>query len=696
MSIEQDSLRPVADEMALLLSGEDGAAAVFTMQRLGLLSTLAENTAGASRARSGTVGLWEPTAQGYERSEARRAEWSRWANVPSIPRKGTRKRVLLLGESVARGYFYDPGLTAAQALESSLTAAWGEPVEVVDLAKVDLLIPELISLSDTALALEPDVLVVFAGNNWFTRSERDRCLEAATLRTSGVAGYKKLREQRLSALVENHIRPHFARLSMRQPIVLIIPEFNLADWRLDAEADAPWLPDGRNRRWLECRSAARSALASGCLDAAQILAREMVELDGGTAASGWTVLADCARGMGNPAAARDYLENARDSQTWNNTPQTPRTLSIVQRALRESALPGRIAVVDLPRYFSDRQLGELPGSHLFLDYCHMTAEGIRLAMAAAASEVAMLLDADRPAPDLERLVESAPRPSARLEAEAHFAAAIHCAHWGQGIPVVSYRCQKAARLSCEVATAMREYLEIQIRRAPTWTCEAVERLSNLATPALRRYVLSFGQAKLFDPILLPTIADALQQNGLPALALLDELRKQERNLSDRPLDLLSPYHRPSWADRDWLGWPTYFWRAYSSTSRYPWVARAPHEVVFELACRRGDTEPGDCQLRINGTSVARFTLSSEWKNFRFSAPADLVQAGVNWLEIDWPQGISKSEEKIERIAADHECGRPTPLLPVFAEIFSLRAVQSASPGDTLSTHEGLNDAPGRR
>lgn len=80
-------------------------------------------------------------------------------------------------------------------------------------------------------------------------------------------------------------------------------------------------------------------------------------------------------------------------------------------------------------------------------------------------------------------------------------------------------------------------------------------------------------------------------------------------------------------------------------------------------------------MRINGTCVAHLPLSAIWSTVHFSAPAELVQSGVNWLEIDWPLDLSAGEEEIEHIALAHEQGRVFPLLPVFAEIASLSAVQ---------------------
>jgi hypothetical protein len=663
-------LKSLADEMARLLSGSDGENAVLLMERLGLLSLPERNRSGT---QPGFVGIWKAGPKGYERSADMRHEWRLWADVELIPPKGERKRVLLVGESVARGYLYDPDFNPAKALEAALPAVLGQPVEIIDLAKINLTGPQLMGLLGTVPALEPDILIVFAGNNWLLADKRDRYLEAAALRAGGALALKARREQSLAAFVDI-LRQQLNELSARLPVVLLVPEINLVDWRLDGKTDAPWLPLGRNRRWLECHQAALSALASQRFDEAAALAQEMVDLDGGTAASGCTILADCARGMGDLTTARTYLERARDAHLWDFTHQTPRAVSVIQQALRDCALPSRISVVDLPSCFATWQGGELPGRRLFLDYCHLSAEGIRVSMAATALAVANLLDGDRPLSGIESLANEIPTPCPYIEATTHFTAAIHSSYWGQSGSFVSYLCDEAARQSPEVAQAMRAYLEIQTRNAPIWTCSAFDRLSAVAPPFLRSYILR--NPKLFEPVLLPAIAEALEKNGLPSLVFLDELRQNERGLSDRPCDLLDSYYRATLEDLDWIEWPTHFQRAYSPISRYPWVSRVPREVTFTLNCRRtGATGPGECQVRINGTCVIPLPLTHEWSTFHFSASSNLVRSGVNWLEIEWPIDLPDGKEKIEHIAREHEHGRLFPLLPAFAEISSLTAVQ---------------------
>lgn len=553
-----------------------------------------------------------------------------------------------------------------------MPAALGQPVEVVDLAKTDLTASQLAALVSTApAALKPDALVIFAGNNWLLSDKRDLRLEAAALREEGSLGLKARREQRLATFAAT-LRQQLHELSAQLPIVVVVPEINLVDWRFDGKADAPWLPSGSNRRWLECRQASLSALASQRLDEAAALAREMVDLDGGTAASGWAILAECAQDTGDLAAARTCLEKARDAHVWDFTHQAPRTVSVIQQALRECALPGRVSVVDLPSCFAAWTGGELPGRRLFLDYCHLSAEGIRVSMAATALEVADLLDAGQARPDIGSLVNEIAPPAPYTEATAHFVGALQASHEGQPASFVSYLCQEAVRQSRDITQEMRECLEIRTRRAPTWACTAFQRLSSVTTPLLKRYILL--SPKLFESVLLPAIAEALEINGLPSLTFLEELRKDERSLTERPSDLLDPYYRMGLEDLDGLDWPSHFRRAYSPTSRFPWVSRFSGEVGFTLNCRRaGAAGPGEGQVRINGTSVARLPLTHEWSTFRFSAPSHLVRSGVNWLEIDWPLDLPSGEEEIESIAREHEQGRLIPLLPAFAEISLLTA-----------------------
>jgi hypothetical protein len=717
MTVEQDQgLRLMAQEMAEALS-RDGAAAVALMQRFGLLAGLAKNSAthDAAPDRTGRIGIWEPRGAAepgaYERSAALRAHWPYWADVQTIPAKGEKKRIVLLGESVAYGFFYAPGFTPAQVLERLVSDILGTAVEVVDLARAGLLAAELGALAGGALALEPDLCVIFAGNNWLPGElpppfSLERSLEAAVLREGGVSAYKELRERKLFEQVETQMRRSFGKLAQAVPVVLMVPDFNLADWPLDPEVDAPWLPAGGNRRWLECRAAARRALSAGEIETARGLAREMLDLDGGTAGSGWVLLADCARrssGAGDLAAARACREKARDARLWDNDRKGTWTHGKIQEALRLWGAEAGAAVVDVPAVFAAWQHGELPDRRLFLDFCHMSAQGIRVAMAAAAQETARRLDGALPVPTLEELVAQAPAPSPRLEAEACLTAGFFNAHFGQHGEPMAHFFREAAR-SPEVAGILRESLELQVRRAPFWARAAAARLaSSLLTSQLRDRLLATGR-EFFSAEMLTAMADSLEAEGRPARAFLDELQRGERSLSEIPQDLLAPYNAPSMVDRNVLWEGSYFYRAYSTVSSFPWVCRAPHEVGLVLTCRRTAAVHVPCQVLVNGAPLLVISPGAAWETFRFTASASQVRAGVNWLEIRWSADLPPGEERIAQAAEEIENGRPYSLVPVFAEIHTFtaalrrdsRAREQGAVDDEALVGAGADDAAGSR
>jgi hypothetical protein len=678
---DDDILKALSMRIARDLTEASGQGSLDTLFRFDLLAGGSADDLPPSAGRQGWVGIWKRQSDGsHARAPEHSAEWNLWADISVIPEKSDKRRVVLVGESVARGYFYDPLLTPSKVLAEMLEAAdVPGQAEVVDLARSDIGGLALIQLMMEALALQPDLLVMFAGNNWsqaptLMNNGLERALGGTVLREQGVPGLKAHLERKLSELIRGQIRQALGALASRVPLVIVIPEFNLADWHLEGEVDPPILSTGANRLWLEAYEAARQALAENRLDDAEANAMRMIEVDGGTAASGFTLLADCKRRRGLNDQARELLENARDSHSWETAAQQPKTLLLIQQALRQAATLPNISVVDLPRMFQEWSGGELPDRRIFLDYCHHTAEGIRLAMAATAQVVAPRLGG-RNLPSAY-FVAATREPDPVLAGEAHFAAAIHNAHWGQGFDIVYHHCREAAKASPRVARLMQLYLSIKARRAPFWMCEELEPLVRESV-SLGRYVLAYTPPrKTFDRILLQAGAEALEHAGFPVRAALDELLRREHGVTpEQSSDLCSSDYRESWADRDWRWAATAYHIAHSPKTRFSLVCQSSHCITLELTCRRRGAQPGDpvCQLRFNSLPLREIAATPDWCTWRVTVPASLVSPGINSVEIVWPADPEAPVESLQREARHLELGLGYDLLPTYGQIHSFKA-----------------------
>jgi len=695
-SPQEAALRDLAVSMARALSASNGDSPLHLAHNLGLLSETAGIDDLAPHTSAGWIGIWEPKTEDgesfYQRSRAHFTEWSKWADVERIPRKGTRKRVVFLGESVARGYFYDPQFCPAGALQSLLERVEAPGgVEVVDLARTDLDGLTLANLLSSSLALEPDLIVLFAGNNWsraplLLRSSLERSVASNILNTQGVAGFKALLEDKLAGLFMSRLAGPLAQLSKRVPVVLMIPEFNLADWRSDGLVDAPWLEGTANQSWLRCLLAAQEAFAAGRFEEAADRARELIAIDRGTAASGYTILADCLRRQGAWDEARQMLEKARDAHSWEMIGQAPRPLAFLQQGLRRLATQGNIKLVDLPQIFSERLGGEVPDRRLFLDYCHLSAEGIRVAMAAAAEAASPLLGG-RPV-SRQELADVPLGPSAEAEAEARFGAALHNAHWGQSLELVRHHCDQAVAASRKVAEAMSLYAELQCLRAPAWMCAAGERLMQVADAGpLRRFLTYYMtyHRKVLDRGLVEAICSTLEEVGMPIRERITALLCQERGVAPgQPVDLISSYFRTSWINRDWMWTQSFYHRIHSPVSELSFVCDGSGPIELEIVCRRlvdPGAEDETCALSVNGALVVSFSPTAAWQTWRFSLSPDMLERGANRVEIRWPLRTIPGEEGIRQVARDIEEGTNYYMLtPVFAEIHSFTAAAPALRG----------------
>jgi hypothetical protein len=692
MKDSPELLKHFANEVAKLMSDGDGRRACNLLQSMGFLNAQGrENEKQTSRSTNGAdqVGIWErkPGMTHFVRRRDKLEEWPFWANVSRIePKNGDKLRIVLLGESVARGFLYDPKFTPAMVLEKILQAQLGHhAVEVVDLARTDLSF-ELRELARSAVMLEPDAVVVFAANNWdasFSRTADVPSLYSALIER-GVAGCKLFFEQKLREAARALVGDVVSTFEGRNvPLLWMIPEFNLGDW-IESSENVPHLRQGDIAQWIKLSDEARQALADQDLERAEVLANQVVQMDEGASRAGLYILAEVSRRKGDLKTCRHYLEAARDAHIWERSQIiSPRSYGVSQDVLR-SAMGHN--VVDVPRLFAEYLDGGIPDRRLFLDYCHLTSEGIQVAMAAAASRLLYMLKGSEIG--WLQLLDHTMVPSPQVEAEAAFIAAVHCAHYGQPEEILISHCQRAIRLWPEIGKIMKCFMDFQSRRTPLLMCRSAEELAGIASTLVQQYLFHMGKQRL-DQRMLDAIAAALKSAGEDVSEQLANIRAEEQKAAGGKTNLLDYYYCSSSAqplDTVWvlplqqqLTGSDYF-RAHWWKSRFIFVGRTGVDASLTLTCRVCDPGPGSPTIgvEVNGRLRLEVPASTQWETWNIQVPADLLVDGVNEICISWPDPDNAGAQALARTAKQILEGTFTELFCIFGEIHSFTAAQPFS------------------
>ncbi len=142
--------------------------------------------------------------------------------------------------------------------------------EVIDLARTNETLAGLVETVGSAMQLEPDVLVVFVGNNW-------NLLETPEWSPylPGVKGRlryaKQLKKGGLGAVIETAAKERLQKVwltlaeigaivqEVAIPVILVVPEVNLADW--ETCQPVHWLDGEALERWYTNLFQAQQALA---------------------------------------------------------------------------------------------------------------------------------------------------------------------------------------------------------------------------------------------------------------------------------------------------------------------------------------------------------------------------------------------------------------------------------------------------
>ena len=595
------------------------------------------------------------------------------------------RRICFLGESAAAGWFYAPHLTPALVLERQL-AALGAPFEVVNLAKVDLSAPELLGLLGSVHQLQPDVLVVYAGNNWPQRYQAPppgapgSAETAAAFRADGFAGVQRMAE-RATARLAGEVVARLARLASDGgvPVIVVVPEANLADF--DRSAPPSWLPGADLAQWHALAETAAGHLDAGAPADAEGLARRMIALDGGRAPGAQRLLCRALAAQGRLDEAALAARAEIDARAWDNHPFVPTASSAVLRVLRTEAPAQGLRVVDLPELFAAHGGTPLPGRRYFLDYCHLTPEGMAVSMAAVAAEVLALQGA---APGWREVLAAAPAPEVapEREARARFMAALYTRHWTDTdapAPAFTHWIEAALEAAPEAAAAvMRGYAATRCVPAPALLFSSGQQELFAGVDRSERHIWS---APHLDPEALRAIAAALARRGAPLAAEVEAALLRHHGVGARPLDLLrSTYHwgltdQPR-ANSSLRHHPPAFYAARAPRAHFCLVTEGGRPVQLALTARLPRVQgprAGTLGVMVEGEPVGSVELDHGWGQHTVTLPGDALRRGINRLTLRWPAPPPEGEAALAHIGLRLDQRVGVDIHPVFGQVMELRA-----------------------
>jgi hypothetical protein len=697
MSSKQDGLKNLSAALSERLNAASGvqeAKQIFmeTLTQLGGQLPPPANLTQKEPAKEpeiSRIGIWEPTIEDGELWFVRPQEADPrdlWSDVERIGPKRDKLRVVLIGESVARGFLIDPYFNVATALQTLLNSqASGPDVEVVDLARHGLTFELLEKLLSASLALEPDAYVIFAGNNWHIPQMHLLNFEkvATLLLTSGkwapVRAYvEQFVRQQVHGFVER-VGKHSAQ--HRIPVVFIIPDFNLADWVLEDRQD-PLLTSELIQRRLDLISRAEDALATNDLQQATALADQLIELEDGSYAAGLEILAKCELSRANFGRARQLKRTARDSILIYHTTRVPICYSFIQEELREQGPKHGITMVDLPYRFAEYSPEALPDRRFFFNHVHMTFDGIRLAAASAVEKLLPMLGKEEQSWTELNQFEFDVEP--RGLAMAHFSAARQYGIFGQAEELIQFHCSEALRHDPKIAEVMEAFLEWHIRQNRTSYVKKLEDVLGRKGHFLFKFPRDPFRS-VTDP-LHPTLIRAVTKALIPTVPgiedRIDQMLKQELGVTSAGIDLLrgvSTELTKTPLESLWQQENDYF-RSFHQQSYFYVVCDQPRPLKLRLVSRvfNADTATRPVEILVNGVSATNFKTSTSWHTWEGTIPAELLHGGINSIVLSWPMGKQTRAERIAEVMKSMESAIVwddfKEIYTVYGEIHEFRAM----------------------
>lgn len=601
------------------------------------------------------------------------------------------KRVAFFGESVAAGYLLAPHVTPAQMLQKFTQQCWPEEkLEILDFSRTNETLSGMIQLAEASLQVDPDVMIFFAGNNWtlmempewspFLPSVRVRQRLGDLWRKGGLAEVKQDELSRLTQAVGRKLNALGEWLKTRGlPAIWLLPEVNLKDW--DHLQPPPCLEGNKIGFWYEAFQEALDAWERGALEEVSSLAWRLLDLDAGTSPVGYRFLGMALLGQGKADLAREAFRYEVQASGYSGScflgaPQmTPHLEKIVEGFAHRYG----VILVRLSEVFREASPESVVGRDYFYDYCHLSAQGMKLAMSEVLQPLKRLLEFDQEPLPIAELAYEIP---ARVEAVACIGAAIHSCH--RQIPVLiretpwRYWLERAVELDPTVIRFFSLYIMARAGHAPLVFSQVQGEMLAEEAP------LTPQHGWFYEYLDASIVQEMLQvmQNGYPelyeaSLAFLLEKRaigSEPVSLTENGFYLWMPLARyiPDALNHSRL--------SQRALLRCPWpqisfafVSRTQKPLQVELTVRLPEEAQPEAfektRILLNREPIHELEVSKKWGVYRVFLAPEMLQRGINNLMLQFPVNSDPSFDS--RIYRDFQLGKETSFHPLFAEIWDI-------------------------
>jgi hypothetical protein len=536
--------------------------------------------------------------------------------------------------------------------------------------------------------MEPDAIIIFAGNNWpyslynpnvFSDEENSQLEKAYA--SHNFPAIKELLESKLYDLASS-LMAQLGEIAANSKIkvIVVVPEFNLADWKTNSlEKMALFQGDGAAARWIEARDRAEEWLSKGDTGKAWKETEIMIATDASNS-YGYELAAKCKMNEGEKAEARKLMEQARDAAIFSKIINySPRCMGIARKAMLDGALKYSFGAVDLSEIFRQHLSGGVPGKELFMDYCHLSLEGIKLAMQATAGVLLPML-ASSPAAATTAL-STAVSPDDEVIAMAHAFAAIHSSGYQQPKEIIRYHCLQSISASAKASRFMALFVSMTTRKSSSVLSRNYEEmiLKNMADQYLQGLgLLHSPNKKMMNIDLADCMVEVLQHVQLDMRSQLKQLRAKEHGVEEGKINLLaSHYHQLSHMDINFSNQSHY--KARDTASDFILITAKKHPVRLKLVCRLSYPVEKNVTIKINDAVVETIVAGKYWKTYDIVIPSGLQQEGINTVSVNWPldhsylraREVKPLKENINQVPFIN--GLNNNMYPLFGEIHMLTA-----------------------